>query len=66
MPGAPNFGHLCLRNASFDEASLVDHLADQGLTPHGRAETDFGAQGAGKSLHFADAEGHAVELKARA
>lgn len=61
--GARNVDHICLRVAPFDEAALVAHLGSHGVTPEGRAESNYGAQGDGDSLRFADPEGNVVELK---
>ena len=61
--GARNVDHICLRIAPFDEAALVAHLGSHGLTPERLAESNYGAQGDGKSLRFADPEGNVVELK---
>ena len=63
--GARNVDHLCLRIAPFDEAALIAYLAAHGVTPEGPAESNYGAQGDGNSLRFADPEGNVVELKGR-
>jgi len=63
---ARNVDHVCLRIAPFDEAALMAHLAGHGVAPDGPASVNFGAQGDGASLYFADPEGNVVELKARA
>lgn len=60
---ARNVDHLCLRIEPFDESGLVAHLARHGLAPHGRAEVNFGAEGDGPSLYFADPDGNMIELK---
>jgi len=63
--GARNVDHVCLRIAPFDEAVLVAHLAAHGVALLGPVESNFGAQGDGDSLYFADPEGNVVELKGR-
>ncbi|MCL7713779.1 VOC family protein [Stenotrophomonas mori] len=67
-PGAAarNVDHLCLRIEPFDEAALVAHLQRHGCTPEGPAERNFGAEGDGPSLYFADPDGNAIELKGAA
>ncbi len=64
-PGARNVDHVCLRIAPFDEAALVAHLAAHGVAPDGPAGSNYGAEGDGASLRFADPEGNVVELKGR-
>lgn len=64
-PGARNVDHICLRIAPFDQDALVAHLAAYGVVPDGPVESNYGAQGDGDSLRFADPEGNVVELKAR-
>jgi len=64
-PGARNVDHVCLRIAPFDEAALIAHLAAHGVAPEGPAESNYGAEGDGDSLRFADPEGNVVELKGR-
>lgn len=61
--GARNVDHLCLRIEPFDEARLVEHLAAHGLAPQGKAESNFGAEGHGLSIYFADPDGNTIELK---
>jgi glyoxylase I family protein len=61
--GARNVDHLCLRIEPFDEHSLVEHLAAHGLAPRGKAEINFGAEGNGPSIYFADPDGNTIELK---
>lgn len=58
-----NVDHLCLRIEPFDEASIVAHLAAHGITPHGPASRNFGAEGEGPSLYFDDADGNTIEIK---
>lgn len=58
-----NVDHLCLRIEPFDEASIVAHLAAHGITPHGPASRNFGAEGDGPSLYFDDLDGNTIELK---
>ncbi|HBN53894.1 MAG TPA: hypothetical protein DD456_07645 [Stenotrophomonas sp.] len=61
--GARNVDHLCLRVEPFDEAGIVAHLHRNGLAPLGAAEVNFGAEGDGLSLYFADPDGNVIELK---
>jgi glyoxylase I family protein len=58
-----NVDHLCLRIEPFIEESLVLHLKQHGITPHGRASTNFGAEGEGLSLYIDDPDGNVIELK---
>ena len=58
-----NVDHLCLRIEPFDEAAIVAHLAAHGLSPHGPASNNFGAEGDGPSLYFDDLDGNTIELK---
>ncbi len=58
-----NVDHLCLRIAPFVEESIVRHLAQNGITPHGPAASNFGAEGEGLSLYFDDPDGNTIELK---
>jgi glyoxylase I family protein len=60
---ARNVDHLCLRVEPFDEPALVAHLVEHGVTPLGRAEVNFGAEGDGLSLYFPDPDGNVIELK---
>ena len=60
---ARNVDHLCLRIEPFDEAAIVAHLAAHGLSPHGPASNNFGAEGDGPSLYFDDLDGNTIELK---
>lgn len=62
---ARNLDHLCLRIEPFNEPDLVAHLSRHGLTPLGSAEVNFGAEGDGLSLYFADPDGNVIELKGR-
>ena len=64
-PGAEgrNLDHLCLRIDPFDEAALRAHLARHGVAPRGEVVRNFGAEGDGPSLYFADVDGNVVELK---
>lgn len=61
--GARNVDHLCLRIEPFDEHRLIEHLAAHGLAPRGKAQTNFGAEGDGPSIYFADPDGNTIELK---
>jgi glyoxylase I family protein len=58
-----NVDHLCLRIEPFIEESIVLHLKQNGIAPHGRASTNFGAEGEGLSLYFDDPDGNTIELK---
>lgn len=58
-----NVDHLCLRVEPFDEAAIVDHLHRHGISPLGKAEVNFGAEGDGLSLYFSDPDGNTIELK---
>ena len=58
-----NVDHLCLRIEPFIEESIVLHLKEHGITPHGPAGTNFGAEGEGLSLYFDDPDGNTIELK---
>ena len=58
-----NVDHLCLRIEPFEEASIVAHLSAHGITPHGPASRNFGAEGEGPSLYFDDADGNTIEIK---
>jgi glyoxylase I family protein len=60
---ARNVDHLCLRIEPFVEESIVHHLQQHSITPHGRASVNFGAEGEGLSLYFDDPDGNVVELK---
>ncbi len=61
--GARNVDHLCLRIEPFDEPGIAAHLHRHGLAPLGAAEVNFGAEGDGLSLYFADPDGNVIELK---
>ena len=58
-----NVDHLCLRIDPFNEESIVLHLKNHGVAPHGPAATNFGAEGEGLSLYFDDPDGNTIELK---
>lgn len=58
-----NVDHLCLRIAPFDEARLVAHLEQHGVSAVSKAEVNFGAEGDGLSLYFLDPDGNTIELK---
>ena len=58
-----NVDHLCLRIEPFVEESVVLHLKKHGITPHGPATMNFGAEGEGLSLYFDDPDGNTIELK---
>ena len=58
-----NVDHVCLRIEPFDEQAVVEHLSRLGLVPQGPASENFGAEGEGPSLYFADPDGNVIELK---
>jgi len=58
-----NVDHLCLRIDPFIEESIVLHLKQHGIAPHGPAASNFGAEGEGLSLYFDDPDGNTIELK---
>jgi len=60
---ARNLDHLCLRIEPFDEAAILRHLQAHGLSASGPVQINFGAEGSGPSIYFADPDGNAVELK---
>ncbi len=60
---ARNVDHFCLRIEPFDEKAIVEHLARFALTPHGKAQVNFGAEGDGPSIYFSDPDGNSVEIK---
>ena len=60
---ARNVDHLCLRVEPYDEAMIVHHLGDHGITPQAIAKANFGAEGVGPSLYFNDPDGNSLELK---
>lgn len=60
---ARNVDHLCLRIEPFNEPGLILHLRAHGLSPLGRAEVNFGAEGDGLSVYFQDPDGNVIELK---
>ena len=60
---ARNVDHLCLRIEPFDEATLLAHLLQHHIEPHGPVACNFGAEGMGPSLYFSDSEGNTIELK---
>jgi catechol 2,3-dioxygenase-like lactoylglutathione lyase family enzyme len=58
-----NVDHLCLRIEPFIEESILLHLKEHGITPHGPAGMNFGAEGVGPSLYFDDPDGNTIEVK---
>ena len=60
---ARNVDHLCLRIEPFDESDLVAHLHRHGVVPPGGVDINFGAEGDGPSLYFADPDDNMIELK---
>jgi catechol 2,3-dioxygenase-like lactoylglutathione lyase family enzyme len=69
-PGGPaagakgrNVDHLCLRVDPFNEATLRAHLEMHDVAVEGPVESNFGAEGDGRSLYVRDPDGNGVELK---
>jgi catechol 2,3-dioxygenase-like lactoylglutathione lyase family enzyme len=60
---ARNVDHFCLLIEPFVEESIVRHLTKHGITAHGPAGTNFGAEGDGLSLYFDDPDGNTIEVK---
>ena len=60
---ARNVDHYCLRIEPFDELGILEHLARFGLAKGAKAQMNFGAEGDGPSIYFADPDGNVVELK---
>jgi len=58
-----NMDHLCLRVEPFDEAAIFALLAAHDLPPGAPAQINFGAEGNGPSIYFADPDGNQIELK---
>lgn len=58
-----NLDHLCLRVEPFDAAALLAHLRAHGVAHDGEVHRNFGAEGEGPSLYFADPDGNQIELK---
>lgn len=54
---------LCLRIEPFDGQALVRHLQQHGVSPHGVAGMNVGAEGEGLFLYFDDPDGNVIELK---
>jgi len=62
---APNMAHFCLQVDPWDEAAILRHLEEHGVTA-GEIESRYGARGQGPSLYIKDPEGNTVELKGSA
>ncbi len=62
-PTARNVDHVCLRIDPFNEVELLTHLARHAVSPSSKARLNFGAEGDGLSLYFADPDGNVIELK---
>jgi catechol 2,3-dioxygenase-like lactoylglutathione lyase family enzyme len=58
-----NMDHVCLRVDPFDVKQIGDFLEECGIPLVGRAAKNFGAEGYGPSLYFADPDGNVIELK---
>lgn len=58
-----NQDHFCLQITPFDEAALVEYLADH--TGMSEIAERYGADGYGPSVYINDPDGNTVELKAR-
>jgi glyoxylase I family protein len=61
--GGRNVDHMALRITPFDETTIREHLAAEGVAASD-AGVRFGAGGDGLSLYVTDPEGNVVELKA--
>jgi catechol-2,3-dioxygenase len=59
----PNLDHLCLAVSPWDEAALLRHLAEHGITPD-PARSRYGAGGQAPSIYLQDPEGNGVEIRA--
>ncbi|MSQ19602.1 MAG: VOC family protein [Betaproteobacteria bacterium] len=57
-----NLDHFCFRVEPFDQANIVRHLTEHGVTI-GAIRERFGAEGTGISIYLADPENNMVELK---
>ena len=57
-----NLDHFCLRIEPFNETSIRQHLAANGLQA-GELASRYGAEGEGPSIYLSDPEGNVVELK---
>jgi glyoxylase I family protein len=57
-----NLDHFCFRVEPFDQAHIVRHLNDHGVTI-GEIRERFGAEGTGTSIYLSDPEHNVVELK---
>ncbi len=60
---ARNVDHICLRIEPFIESDLVLHLKAHGVSPLGKAEVNFGAEGDGLSIYFQDLDFNVIEFK---
>ena len=55
-PRARNMDHLCLRIEPWHEATIISHLASQGIAVE-EVVTRYGAEGNGPSIYIADPGG---------
>lgn len=58
-----NVDHVCLRVEPYDERTILDFVAGNGLALAGRAVSNFGAEGNGPSVYISDPDGNLIELK---
>ena len=59
---AENMDHFCLQIQPWNEAAIIEHLKNHGVTV-GQVEQRYGARGNGPSLYIQDPEGNHLELK---
>ena len=60
--GGHNVDHVCLRVLPWDEAAILAHLANHGITD-ARVSARDGAEGFGPSIYIRDPAGNTIELK---